>query len=199
MEWIRISKNKLKIMLSAEDARHYELDCNAADLGELVTRTAFHEILSDVKMQTDFDASEDKIYIQMYPSKGGGCELFVTRMGLLLSDEEGELSPQTGREKGRFCLPSRTVTQERAFRFEALDPVLAVCRRLGTAASIKESTLFRDEQTRWWLLITSRGAQKHSFIREYAREVRADLAQLYLAEHGTPICEKNAVQTLGEL
>ena len=72
MEWIRISKNKLKIMLSAEDARHYELDCKSADLGDLVTRSAFREILSDVKRQTDFDASEDKIYIQMYPSKEGG-------------------------------------------------------------------------------------------------------------------------------
>ena len=199
MEWIRISKNKLKIMLSAEDARHYELDCEAADLGELVTRTAFHEILSDVKMQTDFDASEDKIYIQMYPSKGGGCELFVTKMGLLLSDEEKEISPQTVREKGRFCLPPRTATQRRAFCFDTLDGVLAVCRRLGKAPRVKESELFRDEQARWWLLTAAQGAEKLGFIREYAREVRADLARLYLAEHGTPVCEKNAVQTLGEL
>ena len=30
MEWIRISTNKLKIMLSAEDARRYALNCENA-------------------------------------------------------------------------------------------------------------------------------------------------------------------------
>ena len=197
MEWIRISRNKLKIMLSAEDAQHYELDCGAADLGDLLTRSAFHEILSDVKSQTDFDASEDKIYIQMYPSKGGGCELFVTRMGLLLSDEDTEISPKTGRENGRFRLPPRAPTQWRAYTFEALPALLSVCRRIGKQA--RESEVWRDERSRWWLLIAGRSSQKLGFVREYGREVRADLARLYLAEHGTPVCEKNAVQTLGEL
>ena len=136
MEWIRISKNKLKIMLSAEDARHYELDCEAADLGELVTRTAFHEILSDVKMQTDFDASEDKIYIQMYPSKGGGCELFVTKMGLLLSDEEKEISPQTVREKGRFCLPPRTA---KPFAAREKSPVMGLAPACMPCSSVISS------------------------------------------------------------
>ena len=199
MEWIRISKNKLKIMLSAEDARHYELDCDAADLGDLVTRSAFHEILSDVKKQTDFDASEDKIYIQMYPSKEGGCELFVTRMGLLLCEEENEISPKTGRENGRFRLPPREVTERRAFCFEKLPLLLAVCRRLGAVPRKRESEVWRDEQSRWWLLVATKGAEKLGFVREYGCEVRAELARLYLAEHGKIICKKNAVQTLAGL
>lgn len=198
MEWIRISKNKLKIMLSAEDARHYELDCDVADLGDLVTRSAFHEILSDVKKQTDFDASEDKIYIQMYPSKEGGCELFVTRMGLLLYEEENEISPKTGRENGRFRLSPRTAEQERAYAFEKLDLLLAACRRIGKSTRVRESEAWRDEQERWWLLLKGRSAEKLGFLREYGREIRAELARLYLAEHAKPICEKNAVQTLAE-
>ena len=200
MEWIRISKNKLKIMLSAEDARHYELDCKSADLEDLVTRTAFREILSDVKRQTDFDASEDKIYIQMYPSKEGGCELFVTRMGLLLSDEENGISPKTVRENGRLRLPPRAAAPERrAFCFDALSALLAVCKRVAQSTRVRESEVFRDEQARWWLLLTGKSTQRLAFAREYGREVRADLAHLYLAEHATPICPKNAVQTLSEL
>lgn len=199
MEWIRISKNKLKIMLSAEDAQHYALDCNAADLGDLVTRSAFHEILSDVKRQTDFDASEDKIYIQMYPSKEGGCELFVTRMGLLLSDEENGISPKTVRENGHLRLPPRALEHKRAYCFEKLPFLLAVCRRIGKNVRVRESEAWRDERSRWWLLIAGRSTEKLGFVREYGREVRADLAHLYLAEHGTPVCPKNAVQTLGEL
>lgn len=198
MEWIRISKNKLKIMLSAEDARHYELDCDATDLGELKTRSAFHEILSDVKDQTDFDASEDKIYIQMYPSKGGGCELFVTKMGLLLTDEE-DLPAKAARESGRFRLPPRAAQELRAFRFDALPTLLSACRRAAGLIQIQESNAFRDEHARWWLLLRSGAGKRLSFLREYGKEVRADVAKLYLAEHGTRICERDAVQTLARL
>ncbi|MBO7342020.1 MAG: adaptor protein MecA [Clostridia bacterium] len=198
MEWIRISKNKLKIMLSAEDARHYELDCDATDLGELRTRSAFHEILSDVKNQTDFDASEDKIYIQMYPSKGGGCELFVTKMGLLLSDEE-EIPVKEARENGRFRLPPRAAQELRAFRFDTLPSLLAACRRSAGLIETRESRAFRDEHARWWLLLRSGAGRRLSFLREYGYEVRADVAKLYLAEHGTQICEQDAVQTLARL
>lgn len=198
MEWIRISKNKLKIMLSAEDARHYELDCGATDLGELATRSAFHEILSDVKDQTDFDASEDKIYIQMYPSKGGGCELFVTKMGLLLSDEE-ELPAKAARESGRFRLSPRAPQEPRAFRFEALPSLISACRRAAGLIEMRESSAFRDEHARWWLLVHSGAGKRLSFLREYGKEVRADVAKLYLAEHAMPICERDAVQTLALL
>ena len=199
MEWIRISKNKLKIMLSAEDAKHYELDCNVADLGDLVTRSAFHEILSDVKKQTDFDANEDKIYIQMYPSKEGGCELFVTRMGLLLSEEESESTKKTGRESGRLRLPPKALTAQYAYCFEKLDPLLAVCRRIQKSTKVRESEAWRDERARFWLLLTAKSTEKLGFVREYGREIRAEHAQLYLAEHATPVCKKNAVQTLGGL
>lgn len=71
MEWIRISSNKLKIMLSAEDAQHYALDCATVDYADVVTRAAFREILTDVEEETGFDANEDKIYIQMFPSREG--------------------------------------------------------------------------------------------------------------------------------
>jgi negative regulator of genetic competence, sporulation and motility len=104
MEWIRISQNKLKIMLTAEDARHYELNCEQADYTDILTRTAFREILTDVKREAEFDASEDKVYIQMYPSKEGGCELFVTKIGLLLNEQQAPSTSQvSGKAAPRAC------------------------------------------------------------------------------------------------
>ena len=195
MEWIRISQNKLKIMLTAEDARHYELNCENADYTDILTRTAFREILTDVKRETDFDASEDKVYIQMYPSKEGGCELFVTKIGLLL-EEERKSPVQSGKKD-----PSRPRARREgmaAFRFRDFSLLTAACRRL-CALSVRKSNVFRDEHGAWWLFLSGCEPQKLRFLSSYAREVRADMAKLYLAEHGRSICEKDAVQTLAKL
>ena len=135
----------------------------------------------------------------MYPSKEGGCELFVTRMGVLLYEEESEISPKAVRENGRLRLPPRAAVERRAFCFDALPALLALCRRLNTSKQKGESAAFRDERARWWLLLTQKGGEKLPFAAEYGREMRADLARLYLAEHGKAICKKNAVQTLARL
>ena len=195
MEWIRISQNKLKIMLTAEDARHYELNCENADYTDTLTRTAFREILTDVKREADFDASEDKVYIQMYPSKEGGCELFVTKIGLLLDQEkEGARPPQ----KSKGGVPRQRRETALAYRFESFSLLLAACRRLR-ALPLRKSGVFRDENGRWWLFLSGCEPQKLRFLPSYAREVRADLAQLYLDEHGKVVCAKNAVEQLAEL
>ena len=138
MEWIRISQNKLKIMLTAEDARHYELNCEEADYTDMVTRTAFREILTDVKREADFDASEDKVYIQMYPSKEGGCELFVTKVGLLLTEDTGACTPTVlPRKKER---PRRTAELRIALRFEDKGDALliSVCGDCDCGSSVIE-------------------------------------------------------------
>lgn len=196
MEWIRISQNKLKIMLTAEDTRHYELNCDSTDYAEL-TRTAFQEILTDVRKQTDFDASEDKIYIQMYPSKEGGCELFVTKVGLLLTEDAGTCTPTVlPRKKER---PRRTAELRIALRFEELESLLAICRRLRQKKEIAKSEVWQDEKGRWWLLFSALLEKKPAFAAEYGKEIRADSARLYLAEHGRVICHKSAIETMARM
>ncbi len=197
MEWIRISQNKLKIMLTAEDARHYELNCEEADYTDTLTRTAFREILTDVKREADFDASEDKVYIQMYPSKEGGCELFVTKIGLLLNDQHTDTAQS---DKKSAVRPPRVRRENAlAFCFRELSLLTAACRRIQSALGVRRSDAFRDEKGAWWLFLSGCEPQRLRFLSSYAREVRADLARLYLAEHGTPVCEKNAVVRLAEL
>ena len=191
MEWIRISANKLKIMLSAEDARRYELNCEHVDCADVVTRAVFREILTDVRRETGFDATEDKVYIQMYPSKEGGCELFVTKIGLLISEEQA--GPKTGARQRSYAPKS----QKRAFVFEDLAPLLLLCRRLRSGKDTFASEAWRDDGGAWWLLLTGEGDLP--FAREYGRETKADAARLFLCEHGKTVCEKRAVETLGRL
>ena len=175
MEWIKISKNKLKVMLTAEDARRYALNCADSTHCESLTRAAFRELLCDVRRHVGFDATEDQAYIQMYPSKEGGCELFITKTELA---RESEHQP-----------PS-----ESAIRLGTLSALLALCRRLQEAPQLLHSEALQDERGTWWLLVHYKG--RLPYLAEYGELREGSSARLYLAEHGKVICAENAIQTL---
>jgi negative regulator of genetic competence, sporulation and motility len=190
MEWIHISKNKLKVMLTAEDARRYELNCESADYADSITRAAFRDILTDVRTASGFDATEDKVYIQMYPSKEGGCELFITKTGLLAAGEE-TVQINTPKEAQKA---QRRDSREKhaAIHFDTLDPLLALCRRLQSQEGIEKSEIWRDEGGAWWLLFTH-SAGDIPFLGEYGKLCRQDKARLFLGEHGKAVCSTGAI------
>lgn len=194
MEWIRISSNKLKIMLSAEDARHYALDCATADYTDVVTRAAFREILTDVEDETGFDANEDKIYIQMFPSREGGCELFVTRIGLLMTDEAEYTQEKAERGTKHPSKKHPPRKQTLAVRFESFSHLLALCHRLASYHT--ESELWRESDI-WWLLLTAK--DDFRFIKEYGSVHDAENARTLLGERGKRICAEMAVEQLAKL
>lgn len=196
MEWIRIGSHKLKITLSAEDAARYALNCQEEGCADTVTGSRLRKILTDVEQETGFEANDDRIYIQMYPSKTGGCELFVTRMGLAVSvdPKDGSPLPQDAAEKPP--LPKKRTC---ALRFTELEPLLSLCRRMAKDYT-GESCIRQDDSGHWWLLLTKRNAEKSArelfrFAREYGQWEDADRAQIFLSEHGKTICDSNAVQT----
>lgn len=202
MEWIRISTNKLKIMLSAEDAEHYALNCENADYADLMTREAFKEILTDVRQETGFDATEDKVYIQMYPSKEGGCELFVTKLGLLLTEDDHEApsgdTHRAGNTSKSAKHPQTVRKKSTSFSFSSLEHLTALCRRLSTSYT-GESEVWLDECDNWWLILTEDIDPKarqnaFCFIREYGQMTNVEKARALLPEHGRPICLSGAVQ-----
>ena len=202
MEWIRISTNKLKIMLTAEDARRYDLQCEKSDYADVGTRRSFREILTDVRRETGFDATEDKVYIQMYPSKEGGCELFVTKIGLVLAEETRE-TPRTPRTRSTATRPAAS-GESIAFVFAKLEHLLAVCRHLANVGYRGESEAWRGEDGNFWLILTERCAlatmqDSLRFAREYGRCIAIGTARTYLPEHGKRICPARAAETLGKL
>lgn len=207
MEWIRISESKLKIMLSAEDARRYALDCKAADYADVLTRNAFREILTEVRAETGFDATEDKVYIQMYPSKEGGCELFITKMGLVLADHgftESVRPHPTPTNAIKYSKSPRTVRKrECVFTFSKLEDLLALCNRMASFFK-GESEVWQDERSVWWLLLSDHGdpltaREDFRFALEYGIAQQPHNARLYLGEHGRMICPQNAVTIFSKL
>ena len=188
MEWIRISQNKLKLMLTAEDVRRYALSADAEPGEATPDKSAFRAILTDVRGICGFDATEDKVYIQMYPSKGGGCELFVTRMGLLTVKE----TP--------LALPVRRRAEPAAFCFDETDHLLAVCRLLHARGYRGKSAAWQDGDGRLWLILTGNGERGAlDFIDEFGRRKPAADVLPFLPERGRAICRERAVETLAAI
>jgi len=81
MELIVISHTKIKIMLTRPDMARYELTTAHIDSTDERTRCAVRHILADADKQVGFDTEGQRLFVQFFASKDGGCEIFVTKLG----------------------------------------------------------------------------------------------------------------------
>ena len=80
MELIRISERKLKIMLTPTDMCHFELNDDSFERDSEKMHRAFRLLLDEVRRQTDFSGDERHLSIQYFPSREGGCEMFISQL-----------------------------------------------------------------------------------------------------------------------
>ena len=213
MELIVISSSKLKIMLSADDMNKYALSAEI-DYTDRKTRQAFKNILEVAKEQTGFDTENDKIYIQLYPSRKGGCEVYVTKI-----DEENEQCFKETLAKSSephfTCKASSGIIpaskkqapkeKRRAYSFSSLENLLSVCRRMTFIGWRGQSSAFCDENRVFYLLLKEKGifeigrTDRLLFIGEYGNTESHASVSKYLLEHGNCICRSGAVEKLGIL
>ncbi len=215
MDLIRINDNKVKIMLTPSDMQCYDLNTDTLDYTDEGTRRALRTIFHEVRDRMGFDTEGTQIYVQLYPSREGGCEMFVTKTGPsgALGDKKESSSP-TVRGNSSFTRtqtdPASESKRERAFAFafENIEHLLTICHRLNQSGYGGDSAAFRSEDGRYYLLLSDRGCRSSSpwishatlaFIHEYGRQESVDAVRLYIHEHGRIICEKNAVPQLAKL
>lgn len=212
MELIMISSNKLKITLSADDMEKYALGTDI-DYADSKTRKAFKSILDEAGKRTGFDTESEKIFIQLYPSKKGGCEVYITMLGN--EDEESVKKPfeskapskPTDKSTGIIATTKRKNAKERKriYSFDTLDSLVAVCRRLRFIAWKGHSSAYKDGNGKFYLMLKDNVRpdlvylDRLSFIFEYGDSENYDSLVKYLGEYARCICEANAVENLGVL
>ena len=195
MEIIHISASKLKVMLTREDLEEFGLDAETLDYADGETRELFGALLSHVKDAADFQTDGYRLLVRMFPSRDGGCELFLTRIADLPLEESLHAA-----ERPEPALD--------AFGFETLEELISVCRRLHGLGFCKKSSAYRSDEHRFYLLLEQARASKKekserisplAFLCEYGKAEAVDSVLELLFEHGTLICEDNAVERLGVL
>lgn len=216
MELIMISSSKLKIMLSADDMTKYALDADI-DYSDQKTRQAFRTILNEAREKTGFDAESEKIFIQIYPSKKGGCEVYITKIdddseyecsGLPLKLPETKFLYKCIERSAGIIPPQRkraSKERKRAYSFYSLSDAIAVCRRLLSIGWRGQSSAYCDENRVFYIILKDKNTQelshldRLSFIIEYGNTESHNSIVKYLCEHGSCICKSGAVEKLGNL
>ena len=185
MELILISDSKLKIMLSPDDMKDFDLDCDSVDYSKTETRRAFWSILDEAKHRTGFDAASQRIYIQLYPCRQGGCEMYITKIGS---------------SKGSEIFQSEQ--NYLAYIFDSLDLMIRVCRQLESLELYASADAFSDDSGHFLLLLSTRSEQDTknlSFVKEFGEVFDLDGIEPYISEHCSRICSGNAVFKLASL
>lgn len=195
MDMILISNQKLKIMLSPDDMNEYEISCETIDYDNTETRRVLWNILDLAKHKTGFDAAHEKVYIQVYPSRGGGCELFVTKLS------EGELpSGMRSRLPRREVFPlARVCRASGIYRFSSVNRMAAASAALSKMGYRGRSAAFADPHSAAAYLVLDESGAHYPFICEYGGVRLTAPAAEYIAEHCSPICENDAVERLASL
>ena len=197
MELILISDSKLKITLSLSDMEKYDLCSDSMDYDNTETRRAFWEILDEAKHKTGFDAAKERVFVQVYPSRGGGCEMYVTKVGTLFSGED------TGAHT-----PTRRRPRVGIFRFGCLDNLLSACLTLGRQGYTGESAAYAEDARYYLILYEHLGSpvgtdgtrlSEYGFLEEYGERLTGCVNFAYIKEHAKLLEGKDAIGKLSSL
>ncbi len=203
MELILINSSKLKIMLTKDDMIQYELDCGTINYDNTETRRAFWNILDEAKHRTGFDAAADRVFIQLYPSKEGGCEMYVTKVGSLCRGERKLPGPITYGPSKLFP-DGASENLKLSFMFSNVGQMISACRLATRSGQISASDAWIDESGACYLFAEASETNADTaflvgIMNEFGTPVASSDYITYIKEHGRAFCAGNAVETLAAM
>ena len=182
MELIVISDTKLKIILTQVDMQNFGLGTETQDGESPATRRALRRLFDEVKRRSGFDATQDKVLVQLWRSTDGGCEIYVTRTS------EGQ--------KGEVAQYKKWV-----YTFEKLPALLSVCEALTHMEYTREMQVWRGRGKSWHMVVEGVEGEKLSplsFIEEFGTREKSAYLSL-LSEHARYICGADGVRQMGAM
>ncbi|MBE6598360.1 MAG: adaptor protein MecA [Ruminococcaceae bacterium] len=202
MELIKISDSKLKVMLSAEDMRDFDLDNN---MNSTRTKEVFRSLMREAKARCGFNGLEGKVFVQLYRSKAGGCELFVTKLTMSHGGSEcgaeGGKAERTRREEQmgteyRQYLEEKVIKSRHViYRFDEMSNLLSICAVLLASGYRGNSAAYAEpDRDGFYLALDS-----ETFAAgEHFGKLCPSSFYYYINEHCRMFCHE-AVDTLGKL
>lgn len=188
MELIIISESRIKLMLTPDDMASYTGN----------TREVLREIMHDASRKCGCHPMEGRVFVQMYPSREGGCELFVTRLeDRRLSARMADAFMRGGEE--------RTLTEFRRcgfrerhiiYSFETMQDLLNCCLGLWQMGYSGASAAYADRGRRVYFLLLD---QETVIAGEHFGTLCPSQTYYYISEHCDVICPDQAAEKLGRL
>ena len=195
MEFLLIGESKIKIVLGSEEAKNQGLDTTSADVSGPVARRVFWRILDMAKSEVGFDPKGDKVLIQLYPLASGGCELFVTKLGIL-----SESSARLVSKSDRIAMLSKSRS---LYSFDDLDHIIGASRAVKsiTGELSPKSDVYVDGD-KYYLSIEEygKGGEPVEFpcILEFGMGLTAELSS-YIYEHADRLTDGDGIDRFSSL
>ena len=210
MELIVINENKLKITMDKADMKLYGLDENDFHCSVINTREILEKILHNYPYQTGFEniSRDDKILIQLYPEKNGGCELFVTKISL---DEKEEPLFMHSENEERYLLPKPIPKNQIAkntlliYRFEKLEYAIGAAKEMCNRQYCGGSSFYRDFEGKYFLFVNNSKTEINNntcdtnFLSEFGELMNTENSRMLLLERGNCIFKEKAIEQLLQL
>lgn len=205
MEFIIISDNKMKIMLTQKDLDKYNIDGENFSICNDTQRHAFRHVLNDACKQSGFEGNTSRLMVQMYPSKRGGCEIFVTKLDAV---EKCVHSGQTKtKDAEKKVLGEHEQNGILCYSFSEFSHLNTVCRQLRQISFYGKSSIYADRCGTYYLILEPYDTHKSlteqyctlSFIDEFASRSDPSRTIAYIEEYGKVICRESAVEQIGVL
>lgn len=199
LELIMINSDKIKIMLTHEDMTKYNINMLSQTHTGNAIKEAFFEVLSDIKSRTGFDTLSKKNILQVYPSRDGGCEVYITKTvrDLRQRDNSGESDNSS---KTELSVKIKHLYQHSVFSFEKAEDLIDGCRLLAGNGYNKKSHLYIYRDL-YYLVLEIELKSPHrsdelTFLSEFGKRYDSKLGEAFLKEHGNLVINENAVKLL---
>ncbi|MCQ2355035.1 MAG: adaptor protein MecA [Clostridia bacterium] len=202
MELILINNTKLKIMLTADEVRQYDIDREGE--GGCDMRRTFAPVLDRARERCGFDASAGRVFIQLFPSREGGCEMFVTKLPSPPSGPEQtgarqkSVTPDVAQSTpydGDYELPD---SAEAYFGFDTVGGLVSGCRLIRAAGEGEGSRAYLTDGGRFLLRVSGKTERAAgTAVGEFARREARSAMLIYIPEHcrrivNDPACTDDA-------
>ncbi len=178
MEIIKINCGKVKISLSNVDMENLHINCDMLDCSNKTGRQAFNKILDETKEKTGFSTDGKRIFVQLFPSKDGGCDIFITKL-----NDTNENSYVVNKKKN-YC-----------YLFENMNDLIMFCKTVKKQNYDDMSPLYIDETRKKYYICLQKD---FPFAEEYYGRKCSTNSDAYISEHHRLITD-NAIEHLGRL
>ncbi len=194
MEFLLIGDSKLKIVLTDSDMKKYNIDAARSDCTDPLCRRAVWSILDKAKEAVKFDPAGDKVLVQFYPVKDAGCEVFVTKLGILSASSAKIIS-----NSDRVDILSR---ESLLYAFDGLEYLTLAAKAIIKSGKLpSKSDAYLGEGDRYFLVVEEYGksGQVSEFpcLLEFGKSLPKDFT-VYILEHASLLVRSTAIEYFGK-
>ena len=193
MELIVIDDDRMKIMLSHDELYSYNIDALTIDTEDENTKRILYDIIDRARRSAGIDAEYGRMYVQVFASCDGGCEMYVTRYSELYDEEE----------ECCVCEEKNTVHNVRKkrqiFKLDTLGSLVRMCRVLSDSGYSDRSDVYVCDEGESYYIVLYGDDRELCCALEFGRSVSFSGQICYLSEHSDACYLTDAVERFATL